>query len=166
MSSNYISSSLSALLSWYREEVDAAIPQRIHSKDIDRGGAPEWHGAFRRYLTAPATAEDKEGALSNPLAYWVWTMPKRRRLYLERLAYMDFDWRWTAQLHGVLDQDAAYDYTIETLRRLRRRMYGDDGQPRDPRRMLCNEHNCWQAPLRGEMYCKRHAKEGQPLTVV
>jgi len=135
MSSNYISSSLSSLLSWYREEVDAAIPQRIHSKDIDRGGAPEWHGAFRRYLTAPATAEDKEGALSNPLAYWVWTMPKRRRLYLERLAY-----------------------------RLRRRMYGDDGQPRDPRRMLCNEHNCWQAPLRGEMYCKRHAKEGQPLT--
>ena len=140
-------STLSALLHWYRAEVGDDIPIRIVTRAIDEGGAPQWHGAFRAWLTAPPDQEDKEGNVISPLRYWLHQMGTtgragRRARFLFILASIDFDWNMAARIHGIYDSDAAHDYTRATLGRLWRLMYsvgkGADGQPmvfvNEPRR--------------------------------
>lgn len=151
-------SSLTALLSWYRSEVDAAIPQRLHVHSLDDGGAPEWHGAFRAYLDAHPASEDHDGALLNPLRYWLWRMSGGRERFLHALAMVDFDWVMAANLRFVGDPDAAYDYTRESLRRLHRLMYADDGTPNEPRRPKfgdCARHGCPNKTAR--LFCAEHS---------
>jgi hypothetical protein len=138
---------LSSPLRWYRDEVDGDIPARIHSRQLDAGGAPAWHAAFVRWLTAHPCAEDKEGYLLSPLRFWLWRMSrfsKLRARYCFILASCNFDWTMAARVQGVFDSDAAHDYTRETLHRLWRLMYhvapGADGHPaiflNEPRREL------------------------------
>ena len=149
-------SSLSALLAWYREEVDAAIPQRIHSRDTADDGAPEWHGAFRTWLTAHPAAEDRDGQLLRPLLYWVWRMPTQRQWFLKRLIAVDFDWRWAARLSLIGCDDAAHDFARESLRRLYRSMY-TNGQPNEPHRPKlgdCAEPGCPNRTTR--LRCPEH----------
>jgi hypothetical protein len=114
---------LSSLLRWYRDEVDGDIPARIHSRQLDAGGAPAWHAAFVRWLTAHPCAEDKEGYLLSPLRYWLSRYSRRRSRYCFVLASCAFDWHFACRVQGVYDQDAAHDYTRETLLRLWRLMY-------------------------------------------
>jgi hypothetical protein len=137
--------SLAGLLAWYRSEVDAAIPQRIHAKAIDAGGAPEWHGAFRVYLTAHPAQEDHEGNLVSPLRFWLWRMGGKRARYLHALAFVEFDWIMASALRGIHDADAAHDYTRTCLKRLHVLMYAPDGTPTEPRRATtgdCAEQGC------------------------
>ena len=131
--------SLQSYLRWFREEVEDAVPARIHSKDIDDGGSPQWHGAFRAWLTAHPAAEDREGNLLSPLRYWMWRLRDPRYAFLLRLIATEFDWRWAGRLSLVAEEQAAHDYCRETLRRLHRLMYTDDGQPTVPYRPKLGE---------------------------
>ena len=149
---------INALIAWYRREVDDSIPGRIHSRDIDGGGAPEWHGRFRAWLTAHPAAEDRDGNLIDPLRFWLWRMG-RRGAFLYTLACVDFDWHVAARHWHVFDDDAAHDYTRESLRRLWRMMYGPDGQPNEPRRTKkarCAADGCREKTTR--LYCSEHTR--------
>lgn len=120
--------SLSAYLRWYREEVGDDIPVRIVTRQLDEGGAPQWHAAFNRWLTAHPAQEDKEGYILSPLRFWLFQMAtvgkaRRRSRYCFILASCDFDWRFAGRVQGVYDDDAAHDYTMETLHRLWGYMY-------------------------------------------
>ena len=149
--------SLSDLLAWYRSEVDAAIPLRIHSRDIDMGGAPQWHGAFRQYLTAHSAQVDRDDELVSPLRFWLWRLGGERARYLHALAFLDFDWIMAAGFKGVADADAAHDYTRECLRQLHHQMYADDGTPNEPRRPekgRCAEQGCPNKTVK--LRCQEH----------
>jgi len=166
-------SSLSALLAWYRAEVGATIPQRIHSRETAEDGDPEWHNAFRRWLTAHPSAEDRDGQLVSPLRFWLWRLGGSRAAYLRLLAYVDCDVTRAANLHGIASADVAHDYTRECLRRLYRLMYAESGVPNEPRRDVrrdCAEPGC---PVRTtRLRCPQHeqgltesARRGTPHAV-
>jgi hypothetical protein len=151
-------SSLSSLIAWYRSEVDAAIPQRINEQGLDMSGAPQWHGAFRAYLTMHPAAEDDAGGLRSPLRYWLWRLGGGRERYLHALAMVDFDWVTASNLRLVGDRDAAHDYTRESLKRLHRLMYDDHGLPREPRRLKfadCAALGCTERTPR--LFCRAHS---------
>jgi len=165
--------SLSALIAWYRDEVDATIPQRIHSRDTAEDGDPEWHSAFRRWLTAHPAAEDRDGQLLSPLRYWLWRVEcleaksnGRRATFLANLAYLDFDWKRAAVYAGVLDHGAAHDYAVASLRRLWLLMYvvNKDArgvpvtvptEPARPKLGECAEPGCRARTVR--LRCTDHA---------
>lgn len=163
-------SSLTDLLAWFRTEVEQAIPQRIHSRDTAEDGDPEWHAAFRAWLTMHPATEDRDGELRSPLRYALWVMGgpgaesqgpdrrTRRGAYLTALAALDFDWRRCAGLWGILNEQAAYDYTRESLRQLRAKMYDRSGIPIQPRRRKlaeCRHEGCRQRTDR--RFCRDHA---------
>ena len=138
-------SSLSALLAWFRTEVESAIPRRIHSRETAEDGDPEWHAQFRTWLTAHPAQEDRDGQLVSPLRFWLWRMGGSRAKYLYLLSYVDFDWIVAANLKGLADADAAHDYTRECLRRLHRLMYSESGVANEPHRAVkgdCAEPGC------------------------
>ena len=125
---------LSPLIAWYQGVVSDAIPVRVHNRLTDAGGAPEWHGEFRAFLTAHPKAIDKEGYVRDPLAFWLWTMHrggpknKRRALFLFRLAHLDFDWLEAVHARKSMSkwrEDMAEDYTVASLRVLWRRMQSE-----------------------------------------
>ena len=126
--------SLHSLIAWYREAVDDTIPTRLHNRDIDDGGNPQWHGQFRAYLTAHPCVTDKEGYVRDKLAFWLWTMSrggpknKRRAEFLHRLAVLDFDWLEAVHARRSMSKwagDMAEDYTVASLRILWRKMQSE-----------------------------------------
>ena len=122
---------LDDLIVFYRDVVGDSIPGRLHNRDTDDGGNPQWHGAFRAYLTAHPRTTDREGYVRDPLAFWLWTLqrggPKNRRraLFLYRLARLDFDWLEAVHARRSMSQwreDMAEDYAEASLRVLWRKM--------------------------------------------
>jgi hypothetical protein len=143
--------SLSSLVRWFASEVGDAIPVRLHSRDTDSGGVPEFHQAFVQWLDAPDGALDREGYIKFPLRYWISRMGDqgragKRARFCWLLAQCDFDWRRAAFLNkSAADDDAAHDYARATLLRLRGLMYDADGTPHQPvisKRGQCAEKGC------------------------
>ncbi len=117
--------SLAALLSWYRHEVESAVPQRLHKQDLDAGGAPEYSGGFVAYLRDNARATDEEGNIRDPLAYYLGALRSqggkdgRRAVFLYRLARLDFDWREAVHARRSMSKwadDMAESYALASLR--------------------------------------------------
>ena len=116
---------LDALLAWYRYEVEGGIPRTLHKSDLDAGGAPEYSGAFFRYLKANARATNDDGDITDPIAFWLgaWQNKKgrdaRRAKFLYRLARLDFDWREAVHARRSMSKwadDMAEAYTLASLR--------------------------------------------------
>jgi hypothetical protein len=114
------------------------IPARIHSRDIDAGGAPQWHGAFRAWLTAPPSAVDREGHVRSPFRFWLWVMAgegrsgRVRAEFLHRLAMFDGDWLAAIRVVTPVTDDGevmARDFAVVSLQRFWRNMQTE------PRRM-------------------------------
>lgn len=137
---------LAGLLHWYRDMVGDRIPARLHDRDTDGGGNPQWHSAFRAYLTAHPRATDREGYVRDPLSFWLWTLSrsggknKRRAEFLYRLAVLDFDWLEAVHARRSMSKwadDMAEDYALASLRKLWR-MCQTEPQPhvREPRTVV------------------------------
>lgn len=117
--------SLSALVRWFAEAWAAEMPQRLHSRDMDEGGNPQWHAAFRSYLAG--LDEDKEGDITRPVrTHWRQLAHSsgrggRRARWLFVLACSGFDWLVACRRIGPIDglgawgDDMALDYATATL---------------------------------------------------
>lgn len=133
--------SLSSLISWFRHEWQAEMGTgKIHSRDTDEGGAPDWHARFKALIEA-------ENLRSFPVRYHLAGMARasrrgtRRAEFIFRLACTDYDVLATVRAtspagfdeHG---EDWALDYAEMCLRRLWRKVTDvaandpSDGRPR------------------------------------
>src|SRR5690242_17300773 len=52
------------------QPVASEVPLRLHSRDIDGGGAPEFHPAFLRYIEANAVCTCGRPAQCAPGCHW------------------------------------------------------------------------------------------------
>ena len=123
---------LAALVRWFREAASDDIPARIHCRDIDDGGAPQWHAAFRAWLTADPRATDREGHVRSPFRFWLWTMRKSgwsgrvRADFLHRLAIYDGDWLNAVRSMPPEDLEVMLrDFVVESLRQHWRNMQSE-----------------------------------------
>ena len=136
---------LPRLLHWFRSEWQAEMGSgRIHVRDTDAGGAPDWH---RRFLNL-FEIDDKDVMKSYPMRWHLGGMARgsqrgaRRAEFLFRMACLDFDWyaaaRQTSRLAAAMDEhgkDWAEAYAEQCLRMLYRRRTDPekndmDGHPR------------------------------------
>lgn len=144
--------SLLHLVRWFRAEWQAEMGSgRIHVRDTDAGGDPEWHARFKAIVEIPVKQGDPlewvgSQAPHLPMRFYLWKMAKgsergrRRARFLFRLACTDFDWletaRRTSNLAKSMDEhgvDWAEDYAETCLRRLWA-MYAD------PERTEADQH--------------------------
>jgi len=116
---------LAALVRWFLAESADDIPARTHNRETDAGGVPEWHAAFRAWLTAPPDAVDKEGYVRSPLRFWLWKMrgnggkDSRRAEFLFRLAVLGGDWQEAVHARRSMSKwkgDMAEAYALASLR--------------------------------------------------
>ena len=142
--------SLSALLRWFRHEWTAEMGAgRIHVRDTDEGGDPDWHGLFARIVER--TAEERTGSSSPglPIRFHLRGMARgshrgrARAEFLFRLACHDFDVMATARETSPAAYDChgeqwALDFAEASLRRLHRRCFDVrwNDQDNKPRRYL------------------------------
>ena len=147
--------SLPALTRWFREEWQAEMGSgRIHVRDTDAGGSPEFHA---RFLDLINLARDPAGRLdraeekrlkSFPIRWNLRQMARasmrgrRRAMYLYRLTLTDYDphetARRTTRLAVAMDEhgrDWIEDYATLTLQKLwdrcqDPRTHDTDGKPR------------------------------------
>lgn len=82
-------SNLHDLVRWFREAWESEMPTRLHSRDTDAGGSPDWHGEFKAYLTASVYAIDEEGSARRPMAvHWTrWSNSTGRDASRARFLY-------------------------------------------------------------------------------
>ncbi len=132
---------LSSLVRWFRHEWQAEMGSgRLHVRETDGGGAPNWHARFRQLI-------EGEQLRSFPVRYHLASMSRasqrgmRRAEFCFRLACTDYDVLATVRAtspagydeHG---EDWALDYAEMCLRRLWRKVTDvaandpSDGRPR------------------------------------
>lgn len=123
---------LAALIRWFREASSDDIPARIHCRDIDGGGAPQWHASFRAWLTAHPSAVDREGYTRSPFRHWLWVMRgagrsgRVRATFLHRLAVYDGDWLNAVRSMPPDDLEVMLrDFVVESLRQHWRMMQSE-----------------------------------------
>lgn len=90
-----------------RTSIAAEAPLRIHSRDVDAGGAPEWHPAFERWIDAewhedPRPARFRE---SNHRMH-----PARMKRALRQLRRLD------AKAHEAINLMAVHGYSWAAAR--------------------------------------------------
>lgn len=117
---------LPALVRWFCEAAADDIPTRINSSALDAGGAPQWHGSFRAWLTAHPAAVDKEGHVRSPFRFWLHSLhgegrgSRVRSLFLYRLARLEGDWLAAVRSITPLTDDGeivARDFATQSLQR-------------------------------------------------
>jgi len=122
---------LAALVRWFMEVAAEDIPCRLHSRDTDAGGTPQWHGSFRARLTAHPAAVDREGHVRSPFRFWLWVMRGESRQgrvgaeFLYRLACLEGDWLAASRTITPLSDDGeimARAFALVTLQAFWRRM--------------------------------------------
>ena len=122
---------LAALVRWFMDEAESAVPVRLHSRDTADDGDPDWHAAFRAYLMAHPAAVDREGHVRSPFRFWLWVMRgqgRRGRIgaqFLYDLARLEGDWLAAARRISPLTEDGelmarsfATDILLEFWRRM------------------------------------------------
>lgn len=132
-------SSLAALLKWFRTEWQAEMGSgRIHVRDTDAGGDPDWHARFRALVELPKVKDGDpvewtgSSSTSLPLRYHLRNMARAshrgrtRAEFLFRLACLDFDVMVAARHTSPAAWDHhgeqwALDFAENSLRRLHRR---------------------------------------------
>jgi hypothetical protein len=132
---------LSRLVSWFRHEWHAEMGSgRIHVRDTDEGGAPDWHQRFKDLI-------NETDLHRFPMRYHLDRMSRsstrgsRRAVFLFRLACSDFDVLSTVRATSPAGYDEhgeewALDYAEASLRRLYRQATDvsvndpDSGRPR------------------------------------
>jgi hypothetical protein len=107
--------SLGQYVAWYRREVaDLPVPIRLHSRDTDSGGTPDWSGGLRAWLSGNPCSVDREGYVISWLRcrlgelYRHGGKDKRRSEFLWRLAYNDGDWLTAVRSSSRADRQGEY----------------------------------------------------------
>ena len=122
---------LPALIRWYLSDAGDDIPVRLHNRDTDDGGYPQWHGAFRAWLTSHPAHVDREGHIRSPFRFWLWQMASNSRTgrvaaeWLYHLAALRGDWIESSRLITPLTEDGevmARIYAVATLQHFWRLM--------------------------------------------
>lgn len=143
-------------LSWFKDEWQAPIPERLHRHQVDDGdrlGGPALSERFRRYLLDPprddlrrAMLEMATGSLFERVAAH----------YLFALACRDFDPAAAGlSMSPPLMPEYSTYYAEKAVARLRERMERVD-RPRS-RHRACAEDGCTQRSDR--LYCPDHRRE-------
>ena len=131
-------SHLAALVRWFMDAAQDDIPVRIHSRDTDDGGTPQWHGSFRVWLMAHPAVTDREGYVRSPFRFWLWVMRGESRQgrvgaeFLYRLAVFEGDWLTAARTITPLTDDGevmARAFALMTLQAFWRRMQTEPRRP-------------------------------------
>lgn len=123
---------LSELLAWFREEMAAEIPSRLHERGTEPEsalGAPRLHGAFRAYLMGSPYQTDHDDRLDpderhatrvRPMQRALAVMSKRWPLsarYLFAIAFMGAEWQDVALAWQMLPE-IGHRFTRDALAHL------------------------------------------------
>jgi len=147
---------LAALVRWFMDEAESAVPVRLHSRDTADDGDPEWHASFRRYILGHPGITDDDGDILSPFRWYLWVLERGglsgriRAEFLYRLAMLEGDWLTAARTFTPLTEEGEVlvrPFAVETLQMFWRMMQTTPRKNVQPSReksdaQLDAEHGC------------------------